>query len=140
MQILCSRFFCVFCHSLTSESHQIPNGNLSKTASIPKSDHSPTYHSSKPFSLVLGVFSLLAIFSLFSHPFHQLVPIGSISPQNSPKGHNFTEQIYKNTNIQKGDAIRIGRALASGELGQYCLQRATLFIGHTVEKSNQKRK
>ena len=42
--------------------------------------------------------------------------------------------------IFKGDAIRIGRTLASGELGQYCLQRATLFIGHTVEKSNQKRK
>jgi len=42
--------------------------------------------------------------------------------------------------ISKGDAIRIGRTLASGELGQYCLQGATLFIGHTVEKSNQKRK
>ena len=42
--------------------------------------------------------------------------------------------------ISKGDAIRIGRTLASSELGKYCLQRATLFIGHTVEKSNQKRK
>ena len=39
--------------------------------------------------------------------------------------------------ISKGDAIRIGRTLASGELGQYCLQRATLFIGHTVETAKK---
>lgn len=34
------------------------------------------------------------------------------------------------TDISKGDAIRIGRQLASGKLGKYCLQRATLFVGH----------
>lgn len=33
--------------------------------------------------------------------------------------------------ITKGDAIRIGRQLAAGVLGKYCLQRATLFIGQT---------
>ena len=42
--------------------------------------------------------------------------------------------------ISKGNAIRIGRTLASGELGKYCLQRATLFIGHTVEKIKSEKK
>ena len=38
-------------------------------------------------------------------------------------------------NISKGDAIRIGRTLAAGPLGQYCLLRATLFSGHTIKEN-----
>ena len=39
------------------------------------------------------------------------------------------EECYEiDKDISKGDAIRIGRTLASGELGQYCLQRANLLL------------
>ena len=49
------------------------------------------------------------------------------------------ENCYKiDKDISNGDAIRIGRTLDSGELGQYCLQRATLFIGHTVETAKER--
>ena len=41
--------------------------------SIPKSDHSPTIHSSKLFSLVLGFFLHFAIFSLFPTFFSFLI-------------------------------------------------------------------
>ena len=85
----------LFCHSLTSAHHQNPHGIPSKIHFISKSNHSITIHSSKSFSLVLVVFSLLAIFSLFSHPFPQPSPKSSNSPQNSPNGHKFTEQIYR---------------------------------------------
>ena len=41
--------------------------------------------------------------------------------------------------ISQGDAIRIGRTLASGELGQYCLQRATCYCSSVTQLKQQKK-
>lgn len=42
-----------------------------------------------------------------------------------------------NKELTKGEAIRIGRALAKTELGKYCANRYVLFFGQTVEKGEE---
>lgn len=40
------------------------------------------------------------------------------------------------TDITKGEAIKIGRALAHSELGQFCISRPILFIGEEIENED----
>lgn len=44
------------------------------------------------------------------------------------------------TDISKGQAIRIGRKIAKSDLGQYCLLRSTLFLGHSLPISKKEAK
>lgn len=41
--------------------------------------------------------------------------------------------------ITKGQAIRIGRKIAHSKLGQYCLLRSILFVGHSSIKYKKER-
>ncbi len=36
------------------------------------------------------------------------------------------------TDITKGEVIKIGRALAHSELGQFCISRPILFVGEEI--------
>lgn len=42
------------------------------------------------------------------------------------------------SDITKGQAIRIGRKIARSKLGKYCLLRSILFVGHSLPKSNKR--
>ena len=42
-----------------------------------------------------------------------------------------------NKALTRGEAIRIGRALAKTELGKYCANRYVLFFGQTIEKGEE---
>lgn len=46
------------------------------------------------------------------------------------------EAYYLSDNVSRGDIIKIGRALASSELGRYAINRPVLFIG---ENANNKK-
>ena len=39
--------------------------------------------------------------------------------------------------LKRGEAIRIGRALAKTELGKFCANRYVLFFGQTVEEGEE---
>lgn len=41
------------------------------------------------------------------------------------------------TDISKGQAIRIGKKIAQSQLGQYCLLRSILFVGHSLPISKR---
>jgi hypothetical protein len=55
---------------------------------------------------------------------HKYVPDGEVTVNH--------ESFLIEQDITKGQAIMIGRDLAKTELGKYCIQRPSLFVGRRI--------